>query len=214
MTQAPHTNELAPEGASSVSNEPDTMLSRMKDPTRWKKSFKDVVIWFMFGFVLSTLASTFSPGRPIVVGTNSIPAGIYWLDVRVTSFKVGDYFSFPFKPSQAWLRERYGVDRVFTKEVKGVAGDTVYSDADQNLKICHPDPLGGAPLCEAIGAAQKVDSAGRKLTAWVPANHQYTLREGELWAYGSNPRSLDSRYYGPIRSIIAQGKATPLFTWK
>jgi type IV secretory pathway protease TraF len=193
--------------------ENQTLTQRFHDKERWKKSLMDVALWFMGGVLITTLISTYSPGRPIVVGTNSIPEGVYWLDLRVNSFHDGDYVSFPFKPAQEWLRARYGVASVFTKQVKGEAGDTVYSDDQQNLKVCHPAKQGEQPACEAIGTAQKVDSLGRELTAWVPANHQYTLREGELWVFGPNPRSLDSRYYGPIRSVAVEGKATPLYTW-
>lgn len=192
-----------------------SLKERFKDPARWKKSFKDIGLWFVYGVVITTMLSKFSPGYPIVVGTNSIEPGLYWLDREAFSFARDDYVSFPFKPTQAWLRDRYGDDRIFTKMVKAVQGDTVYADAQLRLKVCHADPLGGGKqFCEDVGVPQLVDGKGRTLTPWVPANHQYTLRAGELWVYGSNVRSLDSRYYGPIKESSVAGKATPLFLWK
>lgn len=191
-----------------------TLKERFKDPKRWKKSLGDVGIWFLFGGLLTTLLSTYSPGYPIVVGTASISPGVYWLDRTAFAYSVDDFVSFPFKPSQAWLQERYGNDRIFTKMVKGVAGDTVSADANLNLKVCHAPSYGSSEVrCEAIGKAQEQDSYGRPMTPWVPAGHQYTLREGELWVYAPHAKSLDSRYYGPVLVAAVDGKAKPLFYW-
>jgi len=191
-----------------------SLKERFQDPARWKKSLTDVAMWFLFGALITTMLGKYSPGYPIVVGTSSITPGIYWLDRQALGYAPGDYVSFPFKPSQDWLLQRYGNDRVFTKLVKGVPGDTIYADNHQRLKVCHARPYGGGePVCEDAGVAAVEDSLGRPLTSWVPANHQYTLRDGELWVYAPNVRSLDSRYYGPIPTSSVNGKATPLVLW-
>lgn len=212
-----HTNETAVSAVNSLQSDTPkkpSLKERFKDPARWKKSLSDLGLWFMYGVLITTMLNMYSPGYPIVVGTSSITPGLYWLDRQVSSFFPGDYVSFPFKPSQDWLLKRYGDDRVFTKMVKGVPGETVYSDSEQRLKVCHVSPPGLPPSCEELGVALKEDSIGRPMTAWIPANHQYTLRAGELWAYAPNPKSLDSRYYGPIRADSVHGKASPLFLWK
>lgn len=192
-----------------------TLTERFKDPARWKKSLTDVGVWFLFGGLITTMLGMYSPGYPIIVGTSSIAPGIYWLDRTAFSYGVDNYVTFAFKPAQDWLLQRYGNDRIFTKLVKGVAGDTVYADENLKLKVCHAAPYGGgASTCEAIGVAMTQDSLGRPLTPWVPANHHYTLRDNELWVYAPNPRSLDSRYYGPIAAGAVNGKASPLLIWQ
>lgn len=193
---------------------PLSLKERFSDPKRWKKSLTDLALWFMYGILITTMLSMYSPGHPIVVGTASIKPGLYWLDKRVTTFYPNDFVSFPFKPAQEWLRARYGDTRVFTKQVKGVAGDTIYADDKLNLKICRTSPLGGGEVrCEALGQALTVDSVGRPMTAWIPANHQYTLKSGEVWVHAPAAKSLDSRYYGPIRTETIRGKASPIFLW-
>jgi type IV secretory pathway protease TraF len=194
-----------------VKREP-SLKERMKDPARWKKSLTEVGMWFLYGGILTTLLSMYAPGYPIVVGTSSISPGLYWLDRTAFTYPLDSYVSFDFKPSQTWLQERYGMDRVFTKIVKGVPGDTVYADADLKLKVCHT-LYGGEQHCQDIGQALVKDSLGRPMTPWVPANHHYTLREGELWVYAPNAKSLDSRYYGPIVTSAVHGTATPIFFW-
>lgn len=209
---AENTKETAGEAVASLLAAKPSLKERFKDPKRWKKSLTDLGLWFMYGIVITTMLSMYSPGHPIIVGTASIQPGLYWLDKQVTSFRVGDYVSFPFKPSQEWLRTRYGEDRIFTKMVKGVAGDTIYADDSHNVKLCHVG-YDNSQTCEVLGQVLEVDSVGRKMTPWVPANHQYTLREGEVWVYAPHQKSLDSRYYGPIRIETIRGKASPLFLW-
>ena len=202
--------ELFPAGAP---HKP-TLAERFRDPKRWKKSLTDVGMWFLFGGLLTTMLSMYSPGYPIVVGTTSITPGVYWLDRTAFSYSVDNFVTFDFKPSQPWLLERYGDTRVFTKMVKGVAGDTIFADADLKLKVCHSTVYtGGEPRCQDIGQALLQDSFGRPMKPWVPANHQYTLKDGEMWVFAPNARSLDSRYYGPIRTEAVSGKAKPIFYW-
>lgn len=198
-----------------VEPRPPTLKERFKDPARWKKSLTDVGVWFLFGGLLTTMLSMYAPGYPIVVGTTSITPGVYWLDRTAFAYSVDNFVTFAFKPSQPWLLERYGDDRIFTKIVKGVAGDTVYADANLNLKVCHSTAhTGSVAQCEAVGQALTQDSFGRPMTPWVPANHQYTLKDGELWVFAPNAKSLDSRYYGPIRMSAVNGKAKPIFYWQ
>lgn len=204
--------ETAQPGSEEAKPGTSTLMARFRDKARWRKSLIDTGLWFMAGVALTSLLSFTVPGRPIIVGSNSIPAGVYWLDTQNTSYAAGDYASFPFKPSQDWLRVRYGTDRVFTKQVLGVAGDTIYADAQKSLKICK-QTTEGAPTCKAAGTPQVFDSVGRPMSAWIEANHQYTLKAGEVWMYGTNTRSLDSRYYGPVNLAMLYGKATPLFIW-
>jgi type IV secretory pathway protease TraF len=207
--------EAAEQAVDSLLQKPalPSLRARFSDPARWRKSLTDLALWFAFGGLITTMLGMYSPGYPIVVGTTSITPGVYWLDRQAFSYSTNDFVTFPFMPAQPWLHERYGDGRIFTKIVKGVPGDTIYADTQLRLKVCHKSSVGDAPVCEDIGVAQTQDSLGRPLTPWVPAGHQYTLADGELWVYAPNVKSFDSRYYGPVRSDSVSGKAKPLFYW-
>lgn len=206
-------NKPAPAGGVPSVTKPETrseFMARLRDPQRWKTAVFDVILWFMFGIIVTTMLSRYTPGYPIIVGTPSVPTGIYWLDKTQHYFSRGDYVTFSFEPQQAWLKGRYGQELVHTKEVLGVAGDVVKADADLNLTLCQTRD-NEAPKCVPAGKAWSADSKGRPLYSWVPANHEYTLREGELWVWAPHPRSLDSRYHGPVLAAEMHGKAQPLF---
>lgn len=185
-------------------------IARLKDPKRWKTAVFDVILWFMFGIIVTTMLSRYTPGYPIIVGTPSIPTGVYWLDKTQHHFGRGDYVTFSFEPKQEWLKGRYGQELVHTKQVLGVSGDVVKADAELNLTLCQMND-GEPPKCVPAGKAWSADSKGRPLYSWVPANHEYTLKPGELWVWAPHLRSLDSRYHGPVLAAEMHGKAKPLF---
>jgi conjugative transfer signal peptidase TraF len=55
------------------------------------------------------------------------------------------------------------------------------------------------------------DSAGRPLARAGGAR----LSAGEVWVMSEyNPRSFDSRYYGPIETARLQGVVRPVFVWE
>jgi type IV secretory pathway protease TraF len=187
------------------------LASRFRDPQRWRATLYDLALWFMGAFVVITALKQYCPGYPIVVATPSIQEGLYWVDTRDHDFHPGDYVSFAFRPTQSWLQGRYGSHPVHTKLVLGVAGDTVYADASRNLVLCRPGQSPAvAGQCVTAGHVYDRDSMGRPLYSWVPAGQSYTLRQDELWVFGTHPRSLDSRYHGPVRIEDMYGKATPL----
>lgn len=194
----------------------DTTLTssaqRLRDPQRWRKAMLDLALFFMAGLVLTTLISRFLPGYPILVATPSIDTGVYWLNKKVRHFYPGDFVTFPFAPGKGfeWLTERYGEHRIHTKKVLGVAGDTVFADSKGHLRVCR---FGMPDRCVPAGVPQGADSKGQLMPAWVPPNHQYTLQTGEIWVYGQNAKSLDSRYHGPVRTEAVKGKASLLLRW-
>lgn len=183
---------------------------RLRDPLRWKSAAYDLAVWFLFGWALTLGLSTYSPGYPIIVGTPSIPTGIYWVDKHPTGLKPGDFVSFPFEPAHPWLKGRYGRELVHTKMVLGTAGDTLHADASLRLKLCRSE-ADQRETCEPAGQALPRDGKGRPLPSWVPPGKQYTLRTGELWVYSPHPKSLDSRYHGPVERSRIYGRATPIF---
>lgn len=189
---------------------------RLQDGQRWRAVGYDMLLWFMASVLVTTLLGRLAPGYPILVATDSIKTGLYWLDQRVTTFKQGDYVTFDFKPQANWLKERYDKEhRIHTKQVLGVEGDTVHADAELNLTLCPAKNQVAQQLptadCWSAGKVRTVDSKGRQMTSWVPAGTSYTLQRGEIWIYGPNPLSLDSRYQGPVQSEIVKGQALPIW---
>lgn len=187
-------------------------VQRLRDPARWRSAIYDVMVWFLVGTALAQAIAIYAPGYPILVGTPSIPTGFYWLEKHPADLHRGDLVTFPFNPTQEWLKGRYGRELVHTKILLGTEGDTLYADAERRLTLCHPQDAHGVPgVCEPAGQAQIQDSKGRPLESWVPPGHEYTLKRGELWVYSPHERSLDSRYHGPIQAAILHGRATPLY---
>lgn len=190
-------------------NVKETLRERFRNKENWKNSFKDLFIWFLFGGLITTMLSTFSPGYPIIVGTPSIQTGLYWLNRVDNNYRVDDIVSFEFKPTQQWIQERYVHDKlVHTKIVVGTAGDIIMTDADLNMKVCRKEySSGDYKWCRPLGKPQAKDSKGRDLYPWLAAGKSYVLREGELWINGQHIKSLDSRYHGPVHVQNVAGKA-------
>ena len=184
---------------------------RLLDRKRWASALYETTIWLMFGFMVTTLLSRYAPGYLALVGSQSIPRGVYWVDTTDKTFRPGDYASFHFEPRPAWLQERYGKSLQFTKQILGVEGYTIHVDTNRNLRVCSPAGE-GVVRCYAAGQAPAKDQRGRKLTSWVPPGKTYTLKRGEVWFYGPHKNSLDSRYAGPLPVEAIYGQAHPLLT--
>jgi conjugative transfer signal peptidase TraF len=54
------------------------------------------------------------------------------------------------------------------------------------------------------------DARSRPLPRW--ASGRYRVRPREVWLVASHPRSLDSRYFGPVDAAQVLGRLTPLAT--
>lgn len=188
-----------------------TFKTRLKDPKAWTKSLKNVALWFMGCTLLFQVVKQVSPGYVIFVTTPSIPQGVYWLDTGVKQFQTGDYVNFDFQPIQPWLSSRYSQKGyTFTKQVLGVEGDVLRANEQGALTLCKPASAELAnERCVSAGAVLAEDSKGRPLYAWLEPGKSYTLQANELWVYGPHPRSLDSRYYGPVYAGAMKGKAAP-----
>ncbi|MHB8432290.1 MAG: conjugative transfer signal peptidase TraF [Candidatus Tyrphobacter sp.] len=87
------------------------------------------------------------------------------------------------------------------KSVAAVAGDVV--DVMPRAAA-----VNGCPLPQS--APLRRDRSGRPLLGWQPG--RYRLGPGQIWLYADNPRSWDSRYWGPGSAADALAVAVPLFT--
>lgn len=206
------------QAASAAFTSPATpsFLEKLRDKERLRKVGYDLALWFLVGIFLTELFARYSPGYPIIVGTPSLPTGLYWVNKTVPP-KLNDIITFPFSPPQKWVAERYAqpYQTSHTKILKGVPGDVVFADKNLQLTICHTDKsLIGPPSCEPVGQVRVRDSKGRPMTSWVPAGGQYVLKPGEYWVYAPHPLSLDSRYHGPIPSAGVPGHVTPVWLFK
>lgn len=190
-----------------------TYLAQLKDPVRWKGALLDLLAWFLFGCAITMAWNQFSPGHPIVVFTDSIKEGVYWLDTQTKHFTRNTFVTFKYVPKQEWLKGRYDDNWAHTKILLGVPGDTLYADETGKLTLCRPAEGAANRRCVEAGMPQAKDSRSRPLTAWIQPNHQYTLHDDEFWVYATHPRSLDSRYHGPIPREQMMGEASPLLTF-
>src|ERR1700678_2314582 len=86
------------------------------------------------------------------------------------------------------------------KIVAGVPGD----DVDvSGLGVA----INGCALTNSAPLA--FDQSDRRMLAWP--SERYRLRPNQLWLFADNPRSWDSRYWGPARVPDVLAKAKPLF---
>jgi conjugative transfer signal peptidase TraF len=76
------------------------------------------------------------------------------------------------------------------KVILGVPGDVIYVDPEIVLAT---------------------DTAGRSVEHFRFGFYQ--LKPGEIWLFGSNSHSWDSRFYGPISMNNIRANLTPLWTW-
>ena len=186
---------------------------RLRNPASWRKTIFDTFLWTMLGTIIILLLQRTVPGYPVIVVTESIPTGVYWLDRWPSAYSAGDYISFEFKPGDKELKTRYAANvKNFTKMVGATQGWVIKSDATGALTACPPAQWGGA--CRDMGKPDPVDSKGRTLKPWFKPGSTYALLKDEVWVYGPHARSLDSRYYGPVPLTDAQGKAFPLHLFK
>jgi conjugative transfer signal peptidase TraF len=87
------------------------------------------------------------------------------------------------------------------KSVAAVAGDEVDVSS---LAVT----VNGCPLAQSRTLAR--DRSGHPLVPWPPGH--YRLAPGQIWLYAYNPRSWDSRYWGPVTAEAVQARAAPLAT--
>lgn len=133
--------------------------------------------------------------------TRSMPLGLYWLH-RGAPVARGDVVAFSVPAAvRPLVRERhYLVERAWLlKPVAAVAGDTVCIAGDE-LAI----------RGYAVARLRTSDSEGRPLPRDARCG---VLPEQSLYVLASDPRSFDSRVFGPIDRRNAIATVTPLWTF-
>lgn len=139
--------------------------------------------------------------------TVSMPIGVWRSHPYTRPLKAGDVVAVCLP--QTDLIRRYigpgscanGLEPLL-KTVGAVAGDTVALDASGAS-------VNGLPIPNT--AALPVDAAGRALPAF-PAG-AYVVNPGQIFLFSSHdPRSFDSRYFGPVDISAVITTATPVLT--
>lgn len=167
---------------------------------------------FLLGLALVAIALHFA-GLAINV-TDSMPIGIYHVERNDRAPVKGDIVQMCAPPAIAAIAKARGylmrgscafATAQMVKIVAAVAGDTV--DVSDDAVVVDGYRLPGS-------ATQRRDGHGRPL-AHV-ARGRYVLRPGEMWLWTPNPRSWDSRYYGPQHVAEIGGYAAlvmPFWDW-
>lgn len=141
-------------------------------------------------------------GKRLVLNTTaSAPLGFYWLgDDRVGA---GDLALVrPPNPLARWMAQRryLPLNVPLIKRIAAVDGQVVCITA-------------GAVFVDGqrVASVLQHDLLGRALT---PSTVCRRLRADEVFLMNGEPRSLDSRYFGPLSRHCVLGRLTPLWTWE
>ena len=168
--------------------------------------------------VFSAAFAHFCAQQPYGLGWNrtaSLPKGLYLTKQTNADFapKVGDLVCFAYA-SPAWAHDRGYFPAGFRlcKPVAATAGDA-FNVSAQGMQVMLKGQ-GGAALdaSHKSFALPTTDSAGRPLPVWLPG--EYPVPSGHILALSPyHPRSLDSRFLGPVAVKSLTHQIWPLLTW-
>jgi conjugative transfer signal peptidase TraF len=142
-----------------------------------------------------------SSKRLVLNTTNSAPLGFYWLGDDEP--RLGDLALVQPPPRlAAWMAKRgYLPSNVpLIKRVAALGGDLVCIRSGVVS-------IGGAQ----VGIVLHEDRLGRALPSSTLCRR---LQADEIFFLNGEPRSLDSRYFGPLSRRCVVGRLTPLRTWE
>lgn len=88
--------------------------------------------------------------------------------------------------------------RILVKILAGIPGDRVDIDAN-GVRINGTPAASGLALAQVLGHSPETFA------------RSFTIPDGFFFALGTGPRSLDSRYYGPVPTSRIRGKAWALW---
>ncbi len=158
----------------------------------------------------SLLAITYAAGARINT-TRSIPLGLYWLSSSPISVNSYVIFCPPDQPAFLEAKKRGYLTSGFCegelgymmKKILAAKGDAVSFNVD-GVRV------NGQLL--PLSARYSQDKAGRAMPVPVPSTQ--VLNKNELLVMSDvNPKSFDSRYFGPVDIGQVKSTITPIFTW-
>lgn len=178
---------------------------------------------------------TFRPVLPLAFGALlAAPILVFWLlGLRIaftgSACPPGIYRSFVLRPGNTLARgelvlvclpetlARFALERGYLargagcgdgiepvgKRIGALVGDTVQLAPDYVA-------VNGTPLPNS--ASRVRDSRGRNVPHVAFGTH--AVKADEVWLFGeADPRSWDSRYFGPVPTSAVRAKLTPVITW-
>lgn len=166
--------------------------------------------------VLAAVAAIVGASAVAIIGsrlrvnfTPSMPVGIYRLEPLPAAGVVRGMVVAVCAPDDAAdLGRRRGYvstgpcphdSELLLKVVAGVPGDDVVVSG-------HGVVVNGCLLPDSRPIAK--DRAGHRTSLWSRGDYHHG--RGEVWLYAENPRSWDSRYWGPVPLTLVQARASPL----
>jgi conjugative transfer signal peptidase TraF len=152
--------------------------------------------------VTSTMGAKPVP-RFVWNASESVPIGLYTVHPAVRLAVTNLVVAMPPQPLATFLAERrylpIGVPLI--KRILALPGQSV----------CRSDLLISVDGIE-MGAALEHDRYGRALPTWQGCR---VIAEGEVFLMNwDEPRSLDSRYFGPVPLSAIVGRAEPVWTFE
>jgi conjugative transfer signal peptidase TraF len=160
-----------------------------------------VIVVAAVGCLLATAPMVLLSAKPLVFNaTSSVPIGFYWLGDRQP--RAGDLALVrPPHDLARWMAARryLPMNVPLIKRIAAVNGQFVCVRAG----VVTVDGV-------RLGEVLRRDRVGRSLTASSVCRR---LAADEVFLLNTTPRSLDSRYFGPLPRRCVVGRLTPLWTW-
>ena len=178
-----------------------TASARTRSTRAFVLAVPAVTIVAMFAIVGSDLRVNFTP---------SMPLGIYRLEPLPGGIERGTFVAVCAPTDVAGV----GRDRGY------LARGPCPGDTEPLLKVVAAVPddevtvstrgvaVNGCVLPNSVPLA--LDRSGRRLTGWPSG--RYHLATNQLWLYAGNPRSWDSRYWGPATAASIVARAVRVLT--
>ena len=149
---------------------------------------------------LLALVAKYALGIVINTSPSASPAGIYRPDPNFNGLTKGDLVSVCLPHDWA----------VFAQQRGYIGGGGPCADQSMPL-VKQIGAIGGDPINIEPETIQHIDSHGRPMPEFIVG--AYIVPKGMVWLYGNDPRSFDSKYYGPVPESNVLALLKPVITW-
>ena len=149
---------------------------------------------------LLALVAKYALGIVINTSPSASPVGIYRPDPNFSGLTKGDLVSVCLPHDWA----------VFAQQRGYIGGGGPCADQSMPL-VKQIGAIGGDPINIEPETIQHIDSHGRPMPEFIVG--AYIVPKGMVWLYGNEPRSFDSKYYGPVPESNVLALLKPVITW-
>ena len=149
---------------------------------------------------LLALVAKYALGIVINTSPSASPAGIYRPDPNFNGLTKGDLVSVCLPHDWA----------VFAQQRGYIGGGGPCADQSMPL-VKQIGAIGGDPINIEPETIQHIDSHGRPMPEFIVG--AYIVPKGMVWLYGNDPKSFDSKYYGPVPESNVLALLKPVITW-